>query len=374
MWRAALLFLCIATASARADTVYVLNSGDASISVVDVTTFQEVRRIPLLREAHHLVLTPDGKELVLGDSAANELIFLDPQTGEIRRRERVSNPYHLEYSPNGRFLVIASLRRDQIDIYDAASLTLLQRFRQRDKPSHVAFSPDSRWVYVTLQGTGQVSAVDLSSGTVAWVQDVGPEPAGIIWNRGKLLIGLMGRQDFVTLDPATREVRPVFQVGRGAHTAFPAPDGRTLYATSRVDSRIAEVDAETYEVRRVFDVPGGPDCLAFDPEGRIFATLRWTGRMLAFDPRTGENAQVRVGRSPHGLFVMPQRPGLGADFAFAAPGAVSGSRPMAQPVVGGGAVVRVAVNPILAAPAATDVAVRVNAGTPGSYPARATLR
>lgn len=374
MWRAALLFLCIATASARADMVYVLNSGDASISVVDVTTFQEIRRIPLLREAHHIVLTPDGKELVLGDSAANELVFLDPQTGEIRRRERVSNPYHLEYSPNGRFLVVASLRRDQIDIYDAASLTLLQRFRQRDKPSHVAFSPDSRWVYVTLQGTGQVSAVDLSSGTVAWIQDVGPEPAGIIWNRGKLLIGLMGRQDFVTLDPATREVRPVFQVGRGAHTAFPAPDGRTLYATSRVDSRIAEVDAETYEVRRLFDVPGGPDCLAFDPEGRIFATLRWTGRMLAFDPRTGENAQVRVGRSPHGLFVMPQRPGLGADFAFAAPGAVSGSRPMAQPVVGGGAVVRVAVNPIPAAPAATDVAVRVNAGTPGNYPARATLR
>lgn len=372
MWRAALLFLCLATAPARADTVYVLNSGDASISVVDVTTFQEVRRIPLLREAHHIVLTPDGRELVLGDSAANELIFLDPRSGEIRRRERISNPYHLEFSPDGRFLVVASLRRDQIDIYDAASLTLLHRFRQRDKPSHVAFSPDSRWVFVTLQGTGQVSAVDLTNGSVAWIQDVGPEPAGIIWNRGKLVIGLMGRQDFVTLDPATREVRVAFQVGRGAHTAFPAPDGRTLYATSRVDSRIAEVDAETYEVRRVFDVPGGPDCLAFDPEGRIFATLRWTGRMLAFDPRTGENAQIRVGRSPHGIFVMPQRAGVEADFGYAAPGAVSGSRPMAEPVAGGGARVRAAVTPIEIAPA--DLAVRVNAGSSSSYPGRAAFR
>jgi YVTN family beta-propeller protein len=374
MWRAAVLSLCIASAPARADMVYVLNSGDASISVVDVTTFTETRRIPLLREAHHMVLSPDGRDLVLGDSAANELIFLDPQTGEIRRRERISNPYHLEYSPNGRFLVVASLRRDQIDIYDAASLVLLQRFRQRDKPSHVAFSPDSRWIYVTLQGTGQVAAVDMFTGSVAWVQDVGPEPAGIIWNRGRLLIGLMGRKDFVTLDPETREVRVAFQVGRGAHTAFPAPDGRTLWATSRVDSRIAEVDADTYEVRRVFDIPGGPDCLAFDPEGRIFATLRWTGRVLAFDPRTGENAQVRVGRSPHGLFVMPQRQGVGADFAFAAPGAVSGSRPMAQPVVGGGAVARVAAAPAPVPPDETDVAVRVNAGTPASYPLRPTLR
>lgn len=373
MWRVALLLL-LAAMPARADTAYVINSGDASISVVDVTTFTETRRIPLLREAHHLVISPDGQNLVLGDSGANELIFIDPRTGEVRRRERISNPYHLEYSPNGRFLVVASLRRDQIDIYDAASMALLQRFRQRDKPSHVAFSPDSRWVYVTLQGTGQVAAVDMHTSAVAWVQDVGPEPAGIIWNRGKLVIGLMGRQDFVTLDPGTREVRPVFQVGRGAHTAFPAPDGRTLYATSRVDSRIAEVDAETYEVRRVWDVPGGPDCLAFDPEGRIFATLRWTGRLLAFDPRTGENAQVRVGRSPHGVFVMPQREGVGADFAFASPGAVSGSRPMAQPVLGGGAAVRVPVPPSPVAPVTTELAVRVNAGAPGNFAPRITLR
>lgn len=375
MWRAALLLLLCTSLPARADTVFVLNSADASISVLDAVSRTETRRIPLLREAHHLVVTPDGQELVVGDSGGNELFFLDPRSGEIRRRVRVSNPYHLEYSPNGRYLVVASLRRDQIDIYDAATLTLLQRFRQPDKPSHVAFSPDSRFVYVTLQGTGQVAAVDMTTRSTVWIQDVGPEPAGIIWHRGKLLIGLMGRTDFVTLDPETREVRSAFQIGRGAHNVFPAPDGRTLYATSRVDSRIAEVDAQTLEVRRVFEVAGGPDCIAFDSDGRIYATLRWVARVLVLDPRTGEQAQIRVGRSPHGIFVMPNRPGLGADFAFASAGAVSGSRPMAQPVIGGGAIARSVQPPPL--PLATpggEVAVRVNAGHPASYPARPSLR
>ena len=375
MLRVALLLMLSTMLPARADTVFVLNSGDASISVLDAVTRTETRRIPMLREAHHLVVSPDGQYLVVGDSGGNELLFLDPQTGDIRRRERISNPYHLEYSPNGRYLVVASLRRDQIDIYDAATLALLQRFRQPDKPSHVAFSPDSRFVYVTLQGTGQVAAVDMATRATIWIQDVGPEPAGIIWHRGKLLIGLMGRTDFVTLDPETREVRSAFQIGRGAHNVFPAPDGRTLYATSRVDSRIAEVDAATLEVRRVFEVHGGPDCIAFDADGRIYATLRWAGRVLVLDPASGEQAQIRVGRSPHGIFVMPRRPGLGADFAFAAPGAVSGSRPMTQPVVGGGTVLRGA--PVPAAPLGTvggDMAVRVNAGHPASYPARPTLR
>jgi YVTN family beta-propeller protein len=170
MWRAALLLLLSTALPARADTVFVLNSGDASISVLDAVTRTETRRIPVLREVHHLVVTPDGRELVVGDSGGNELFFLDPQSGEIRRRERISNPYHLEYSPNGRYLVIASLRRDQIDIYDAATLTLLQRFRRPDKPSHVAFSPDSRFVYVTLQGTGQVAAVDMATRATIWIQ------------------------------------------------------------------------------------------------------------------------------------------------------------------------------------------------------------
>ena len=368
MWRAVLLLLLSAAAPARADTVFVLNSGDASISVLDATTRVETRRIPVLREVHHLVVSPDGRDLVVGDSGGNELLFLDPQTGEIRRRERVSNPYHLEYSPNGRYLVVASLRRDQIDIYDAATLALLQRFRQPDKPSHVAFSPDSRFVYVTLQGTGQVAAVDMTTRSTIWTQDVGPEPAGIIWHRGRLLIGLMGRTEFVTLDPETREVRPAFQIGRGAHNVFPAPDGNTLYATSRVDSRIAEVDAATLEVRRIFEVPGGPDCIAFDLEGRIYATLRWVGRVLVLDPRTGDQAQIRVGRSPHGIFVMPRQPGTGADFVFASAGAASGSRPMARPVAGPAAMA-------VAAPATTPAAtVRINAGHPAFYPNRPQLR
>lgn len=377
-WRAILLLLLASGVPARADTLFVLNSGDASISVLDAATRTETRRIQVLREVHHLVVTPDGRELVVGDSGGNELLFIDPASGEIRRRERISNPYHMEYSPDGRYLVVASLRRDQIDIYDAATLTLLQRFRQPDKPSHVAFSPDSRWAFVTLQGTGQVAAVDMESRTTAWVQDVGPEPAGIIWHRGRLLIGLMGRTDFVSLDPATREVRSAFQIGRGAHTIFPAPDGQTLYATSRVDSRIAEVDAETLEVRRVFEVAGGPDCIAFDPDGRIYATLRWTGRVLILDPRTGEQAQIRVGRSPHGIFVMPRRPELGADFGFAAPGSVSGSRPMPEPVSGGGAVARggpAAMPHVLPqGPPLGEPAVRVNAGAPGHIPARPSLR
>jgi YVTN family beta-propeller protein len=326
----------LAAPAARADLLYVLNSGEASISLIDTTTRQELRRIPVLREPHHLVLTPDGSQLVIADSGGNELLFFDPVTGEQLRRERISNPYHLEYSPDGRFLVVASLRRDQVDIYEAASLTLIQRFRPGDMPSHVAFSPDSRRVFVTMQGDGTVVAFDLETRAELWTAPVGPQPAGIIWHRGRLLVGVMGSDHFVSLDPETRETSRAFTIGRGAHTVFPSPDGRALFATSRVDSRLAEVDPETLAVRRVWNIPGGPDCLTFDPEGRVWMTLRWAGRVAVVDPaRPDAQPQwetIRVGRSPHGILFKPRRPGIGGDFAQSMAGAVSGSRPLPAPI------------------------------------------
>jgi len=328
----AFLLLLLAAPAARADLVYVLNSGDASITLLDAATRQEMRRIGVLREPHHTVLTPDGRQLVIADSGGNELLFVDPASGEVLRRERISNPYHLEFSPDGKLLVIASLRRNQVDIYDAASLTLLQRLRPGDKPSHVAFSPDSRFAYVTLQGAHALTAIDLAAREIAWTIDVGPEPAGVIWHRGRLLVGIMGADHFVSVDPATRQVARAFSIGRGAHTVYPAPDGQALYATSRVDSRVAEVDPDTLSVIRIWDIPGGPDCLSFDLDGRIWMTLRWIGRVGVLDRAAGTWQTVRVGRSPHGIFVKPRREGVPIDVAMTMAGAVSGSRPMPAPL------------------------------------------
>lgn len=291
---------------ARADLVYVLNSTDPSVVKIDSRTGQELRRIEGLREVHHLVLSPDGKELLIADSVGNEILFVEPATGNILRRERISNPYHLDFSPDGRLLVIASLRRGQVDIYDANGPRLLERLRAGNKPSHIAFSPDSRFAYITIQGDGTVMAIDLQERRIVWQVDVGPEPAGILWHRGRLIIGIMGRDHFAVLNPETRQIESTIRVGRGAHTIFASPDGRTLWATSRVQSRIAEIEPDTLQVRRIHEVPGGPDCLAFAPDGAVWATLRWAGRIARLDPASGEVSTIRVGRSPHGIFVQPR--------------------------------------------------------------------
>ena len=122
---AVLLSAVFASAQAAASSVFVVNSNDANVDMIDLATHQITKTIPLLREPHHLVLSPDGKSLVVGDTTGNALFFLDPVTGDIQRRVTVSDPYQLQYSPNGNLLTTAGLARNQIDIYDAHSYKLL---------------------------------------------------------------------------------------------------------------------------------------------------------------------------------------------------------------------------------------------------------
>ncbi len=103
------LFACAALAfavpgAARAEGLaFVMNSGAASISVIDMSTHKELRRIPVLREPHHWALSPDGHSLIIGDSSGNTLFFLDPTTGAVQRRVLVADPYQLGFSPNGKY-------------------------------------------------------------------------------------------------------------------------------------------------------------------------------------------------------------------------------------------------------------------------------
>ncbi len=299
-----LLALVLAAAPASgAGLAIVVNSGDASLSILDAATGSELRRVPVLREPHHVALSPNHKELLIGDAGGNEMLFLDPITGEIRRRVAVTDPYHLLFSPNGKWLVVTGLARNQVDVYDAATMQLAKRFPAASMPSHVAYSPDSSMAFVTLQGTNKLAAYNLNDLTPAWTADIGKTPAGVVWHDGKLLVANMGTDNIVLADPVDGHVERHIRTGRGAHQIFPSPDGRVLYVNNRVDGTTTALDAKSLEVLRTYKVPGGPDCIDFAPDGKLWITQRFIQKVGILDPVTGDLRSVPVGRSPHGIFL-----------------------------------------------------------------------
>ncbi len=73
------------SAAAASAPIFVLNSLDANVSIIDPVTYKELRRVPTGKEPHHLYLTPDEKSLMVANATGDSITLMDPKTGEVQR-------------------------------------------------------------------------------------------------------------------------------------------------------------------------------------------------------------------------------------------------------------------------------------------------
>jgi len=303
------VWLLLPGAPVLAEIAVVLNSNDDNISLIDTTTYTEIKRLPIGKAPHHLIPTPDERHLLIGNTSSNELVFLDPQSGEIQQRvPRIADPYQLRFSPDGRWFVANGNRLDRVDIYhyDHEQFTLAAKVPLPKTPSHLVFSHDSRLVYVTLQESDQVAAIDLATQTVRWTLSTGHLPAGI-WltpDGLHLLVGLTGEDGVEVRAADSGKLLQHLKTGKGAHNFLPLGDGRHVLISNRVENTISLIDQQTLKVVESFPVPNGPDDMELRRDGaELWVTTRWVNRVSVIDMKTRKLIHsIHVGRSPHGIY------------------------------------------------------------------------
>ena len=295
----------------------VLNSRDATVSLVDQKTFAEVGRIDVGKEPHHLYPKPDGKSLIVANAMSNDLHFLDPVDGRLQRRVRdIDDPYQIGFSPDNRWFVSVGLRLDRVDVYryDGKDVTLARRVPIGKAPSHVWFSADSRYAFVTLQDSDEIAAIDLDKQEVAWKMKVGKQPAGIVVTPDDrlVLVGIMGEDYVEAIDWRERRTVARIRTGKGAHNFRGLGDRRHVFVSNRVENTVSKIDMTTLKVVDTFAVPGGPDCMEVTADGRqLWVTSRFLKQVSVVDLEQRKMTRaIPVGRSPHGIYFHNRAPTL----------------------------------------------------------------
>jgi DNA-binding beta-propeller fold protein YncE len=303
-------------AHASLGNVVVLNSAEASISLIDPVTQTLIDTFPVGKEPHHLMATPDNKSLIVANSVSNNLVYLDPKTGRIQRWvENIEDPYQIGFSLDRKWFVTTGLRLDRIDIYHAAgdTLQLAKRVPLATMPSHMAFSNDNKIVFVTLQISGELAAIDLASQTVLWKMKVGPVPAGL-WmtpNDKYLLVGMTGADYVAVVDWRNQKVVKTIHTGKGAHNFRSLDDGKHVVVSNRVANTLSIVDEDT--LTNVGDITGllpGPDDMELSADKRyLWVTFRFAKHVGVIDMQSRQLVKtIPVGRSPHGIYFFDRAP------------------------------------------------------------------
>ena len=308
-----LLGLSLPAWSQSAAPIFVLNSLDANVSVIDPGTWKVTQRIPTGKEPHHLYMTPDEKSVIVANAGGDSLTFIDPRTAQVQRVVRNTlDPYQLRFSPDMKWFVTLANRLNHIDLYrwDGTTPTLVKRIPSSKTPSHLWIDSKSTTVYATMQDSDELVAVDLATQTLKWRVKTGSLPADVFGTADDrhLLVGMTGGREVQVYDITAQPARLVKSIptGDGAHAFRALGDGRHLFVSNRVANTISKIDLQTLEVVDSFKAPGGPDCMEVTADGRLLlVSSRWIQKVSVIEIATGRLLkQVRVGKSPHGIWTL----------------------------------------------------------------------
>ncbi|WP_089955114.1 MULTISPECIES: YncE family protein [unclassified Limnohabitans] len=297
--------------------IFVLNSLEGNVSVIDPLTWKENKRIPTGKEPHHLYLTPDEKSVIVANAMSDSLTFIDPRTAQVQRTVTgILDPYHLRFSPDMKWFVTAANRLNHVDIYrwDGQNAHLSKRISTAKTPSHLWIDSRSKIVWASMQDSDEIVAIDLGTQTVKSRTRVGSVPADVFGTPDDkfLLVGLTGSDGVEVYDISGAQPKWVKKLvtGKGAHAFRAKGDQRHVFVSNRVANTISQIDYVNMTVVAQLPAPSGPDCMDITADGKyILVASRWAKKLTVIDIAERKVVrQIPVGKSPHGVWTLDHAP------------------------------------------------------------------
>jgi YVTN family beta-propeller protein len=290
--------------------VYVPNSGDGTVAVIDPATFQVVDRFSVGQIPHHIAPAWDLSRLYVDNEGSSSLTVIDPRSGRPVDSIHVPYPYNLYFTPDGRKAIVVEERRWRLEFRDPHTWRLL---RSVSIPSpgvdHLDFSADGRFLLVSTEYGGVVFKVDTMAMKITGLVNVGGLPVDVRLapDGGLFYVANQGRAGVSLIDPLTMREVGFVPTGEGAHGLAVSRDTRFLYVTNRLAGTISVIAFQTRRVVATWLIGGSPDMLQVSPNGRqLWASNRFEGTVSVVDTETGRLLHtIWVGLQPHGLTYFP---------------------------------------------------------------------
>jgi YVTN family beta-propeller protein len=321
--------------------VYVPNTLDNTVSVIDQRTFKVIRTFRVGALPQHVVPSWDLSTLWVNDDNGNSLVPINPRTGSPGKAVPVADPYNLYFSPDGSQAMVMAERLRRIDFRDPKTMRLEHSLHVPCRGiNHTDFTADLKSFVASCEFSGKLLVIPADGSRIARVVDLNriatrgatnamtamrgggpaaglqpgatsmPQDVRLSPDGHTFLIADMLRNGVWLLDARTFKVRGFLHTGRGAHGLYPSRDGQSVYVSNRDEGTVSVIDATTLKVRALWRIPGGgsPDMGGVSADGSLlWLSGRSNGVVYVFDTDTGRVVhRISVGRGPHGLCVWPQ--------------------------------------------------------------------
>lgn len=289
-FRCAIIILAAGAATAvQAQSLVVVNQGNASVSIVDPSTLAVTASIDQGQSgkmrAHEVAVSPDGKTAYLpvyGDAGVGlpgadgqKLLLLDLPTQKITGSVdfgRGVRPHLPVVDPNTGLLYVTTEIDNSVAIIDPKARKIIGSIPTGAEQSHMlALSHDGRRGYTANVAPGSVSVLDLKARKTIAVIPVADGVQRIAISADDKLVFTADTKlpRLAVIDTATRTVRNWIALPGLGYGAATTRDGRWLLVGVHGVDQVAVIDLSNMKVARTIPVGKRPQAVVIRPDDRI---------------------------------------------------------------------------------------------------------
>jgi YVTN family beta-propeller protein len=293
----------------------VLNKADKTLAIVDPVSGKVAGHVNVGEGPHEVAVSTDGKFAFVGNygqqTPGNTISVIDLTTQkELRRVDlgALRRPHGMFFAA-GKVYFTAETNR-LIGRYDPAGNQIDWLFGTGQATTHMVIAdPDASRFFTSNIGSDSVSAIERVSGPAAWTETVipvGKGPEGIDWSPdGKEIWSASGGDGGVSIiDVDSKKVIQTFSTGskRTNRLKF-TPDGKLVLLSDREGGQLIVLDRASKKERARIAMGLNPEGILMEPGGaRAYVAQEGANDVAIVDLKTlTVTGHISTGNGPDGM-------------------------------------------------------------------------
>jgi YVTN family beta-propeller protein len=292
---------------------YVVNHGDATVTVVDTATNAVVATVAVGNQPLGAAVHPAGnRAYVTNQVPAGTVSVIDTAINGVVATVTVgARPSGAAVKPPGDRVYVTNRDDKNVSVIDTTTNAVVATIPVGNNPLGIAIDPAGTPAYVVNNGDNDVSVIDTTTNTVVATIPVGNDPSHVT-------VGPNGRRAYVSnssnasvsvIDSGFQSVVATIPVGNIPEGVAVDPGGNRLYVANSGPNSVTVVDTASNAVVATVPVGLTPFELAFRPDGaRVFVANRQSANVSVIDTVSNTvTATVPAGFTPAGFgqFIVP---------------------------------------------------------------------
>lgn len=165
--------------------IYTANRSSNTVSAIEIGETGspgKIFQIATGSRPEGIDISPDGKELWVGNTGDGSIDIIDVSSNRIKQRLTVGKvPIRIKFTPDGKRVLVSDNGAAELLVIDAQKREVIKRLKAEGSPVGLLVTPDGKRAFIARSGANLISVVDL--GTLDFVGDIrtGNNPDGMAW-------------------------------------------------------------------------------------------------------------------------------------------------------------------------------------------------